>query len=236
MNVGAAARAIANMGLGGLVVVRPQPLRQAWIRAMAVHAGSVIDQMRHCRTLGEAVADCALVVGTTCRGGLYRQGTRTPRQAAPDIVGRALRQPVALVFGPEDHGLSNVDLQLCHQLITIPTAPEYPSLNLAQAVVICAYELQLAASADVAVPNPPVLAPAGLVEQTYERLQAALLSIGFLHPDNPNHIMLALRQLLGRTGLDEREVRILLGLARQLEWFGQGGWQTLANKARARDL
>ena len=232
MNVGAAARAIANMGLGELVVVRPHPLRQAWVRAMAAHAGAVVDRMRRCRTLAEAVADCAVVVGTTCRGGPYRDRTRTPRQIAPEIVIRAQHQSVALVFGPEDRGLSNVDLQLCQQLVSIPTAPDYPSLNLAQAVMVCAYELQLAASAEAAAPEP-LLAPTALIEQMYTRLRAALLSIGFLHPDNPDHIMLALRQLLGRTGLSEREVRILLGLARQVEWFGQGGWQTLARKARA---
>ena len=232
INVGAAARAVANMGLGGLVVVRSQPLRQAWVRAMAAHAGDVVDQTQHCRTLAEAVADCALVVGTTCRDGTYRHGRRTPREAASEIVARAQSQPVALVFGPEDHGLSNADLRLCHQLITIPTAPAYPSLNLAQAVMVCAYELHLA-SVDGATTALPLFAPVALIEPMYARLQSALLSVGFLHPDNPDHIMAALRQLFGRTGLDHREVRILLGLARQLEWFGRGGWQTIVRKRAA---
>ena len=199
---------------------------------MAFHAGDVIDSMRRSRTLAEAVADCALVVGTTARGGPYRQGVRAPREAAPDIVARAQQQQVALVFGPEDHGLSNADLKLCHQLITIPTNPDYPSLNLAQAVMVCAYELFVVSRADAALAQRPALAPAAQVEQAYERLRDALLTIGFLHPDNPDHIMFALRRLFGRTGLEEREVRILLGLARQIEWFGRGGWDVMKRKPR----
>lgn len=231
-NVGAAARAIANTGLGQLVIVRQQPMREPWMRAMAAHAGDVVDRMRRCGTLAEAVADCALVVGTTCRGGPYRQGPLSPRSAAPVIVARAQQQPVALVFGPEDHGLSNADLNLCQQLVTIPTSPAYSSLNLAQAVMICAYELFLAARESLETENepPPSLATAERLEQAYTHLQRALLAIGFLHADNPEHIMHALRRLFGRTGLEEREVRILLGLARQIEWFGEGGWRTMRRK------
>jgi tRNA/rRNA methyltransferase len=234
-NVGSAARAISNMGLGQLVVVRSQPLREAWIRAMAAHAGDVVDRMRRCSTLLQAVGDCALVVGTTCREGPYRRGTRAPRAAAAEIVARARTQPVALVFGPEDHGLSNADLKLCHQLITIPTSPDYPSLNLAQAVMICAYELWLAGESlgRTAEPEPALLASTAQVEQVLGHLRQALLAIGFLHRENPEHIMFAIRRLLGRTGLEEREVRILLGLARQIEWFGQGGWKLTQQATRA---
>jgi len=231
-NVGAAARAIANTGLGQLVIVRQQPMREPWIRAMAAHAGDVVDRMRRCGTLAEAVADCALVVGTTCRSGPYRRTPLSPRSAAPVIVARARQQPVALVFGPEDHGLSNVDLSLCQQLITIPTSTAYSSLNLAQAVMICAYELLLAAQESLETEPPPPLATAERVEQVFTHLRRALLAIGFLHADNPEHIMFALRRLLGRTGLEEREVRILLGLARQIEWFGEGGWQTMHRKQK----
>jgi tRNA/rRNA methyltransferase len=232
-NVGAVARAIANMGLGPLVIVRRQPMREAWMRAMAAHAGDVVDDMRRLPSLDEAVADCALVIGTTCRGGPYRQGTLPPRAAASAIVARASQQPVALVFGPEDHGLSNADLSLCQQLITIPTSPAYASLNLAQAVMICAYELFLAAQEPTRLPSPPPLATTERVQQAYAHLRRALLAIGFLHPDNPEHIMSALRRLFGRTGLEQREVRILLGLARQIEWFGGGGWRTMRRKGES---
>lgn len=232
INVGAAARVVANMGLGELVIVRRQALRQAWVRAMAAHAGEVVDAMRQCATLAEAVADCALVVGTTCRSGGYRETLHTPRDLAPHMVARARRQRVAVVFGPEDHGLRNADLALCHQLIVIPTAPEYASLNLAQAVMVCAYELFLTAQARPVADAPRPLAPSANVEQAFERLRSALLAIGFLHPENPDHIMFALRRLFGRTGLEQREVRILLGMARQIEWYARGGWQTMQMKTR----
>jgi tRNA/rRNA methyltransferase len=133
---------------------------------------------------------------------------------------------VALVFGPEDHGLSNEDLKHCLQLVVIPSDPGYPSLNLAQAVMVCGYELFLAANSTGA--RAPVLAPAERVERMFQHLQSAFLSIGFLHGDNPDHIMFALRRLLGRAQMEERDVRILLGLARQIEWFGRVGWRNVA--------
>jgi tRNA/rRNA methyltransferase len=133
---------------------------------------------------------------------------------------------VALVFGPEDHGLANDDLKHCNRLMTIPTSADYTSLNLAQAVMVCVYEIFLAAA-----PRPRKerhggeadlqLAPAKRVAFVFTRLQEAFLRIGFLPPENPDHIMFAVRRLLGRAGLEEREVRILLALARQIEWSGR---------------
>jgi len=222
-NVGAVARAMKNMGLGELVLVRPALVRAFWSKAMAVHAEDVLSQVRRCDSLGEAVADCGLVVGTTCRGGLYRAAAEPARQAAPRIVSAASVNRVALVFGPEDQGLSNEDLKRCQQLIVIPADPGYPSLNLAQAVMVCGYELFLAANSTVA--RAQVLASAERVELMFERLQAGFISIGFLHRDNRDHIMFALRRLLGRAQMEERDVRILLALARQIEWFGREGWR-----------
>jgi tRNA/rRNA methyltransferase len=221
INVGAAARALANMGLRQLVIVRNGPLRPAWVRAMAAHAGGVVDSMRRCTTIHEAIAGCALVVGTTSRSRQYWPDPQPVRSLVSDIVARAASQAVAIVFGPEDHGLSNAELKLCHRTMTIPADDAYPSLNLAQAVMICAYELFLASTQTAAVDDRSPLAPVESLEAMYERLQRAFLSIGFLNRDNPDHVMLALRRLLGRTGLEEREVRILLGLARQIEWYGR---------------
>ena len=164
-------------------------------------------------------------------GGLYRAAAEPPRAVAPRLVAAAAANRVALVFGPEDHGLSNDDLKTCHQLITIPTAADYASLNLAQAVMVCCYELCTAAQRDQ--PDEPlVLATAERVEQTFQRLQSAFLKIGFLHADNPDHIMFALRRMLGRAELEERDVRILLALARQIEWYGGVGWQVMAQKEK----
>jgi tRNA/rRNA methyltransferase len=225
-NVGAVARAMKNVGLEDLVLVRPALVRAFWSKAMAVHAEDVLSRVRRCDSLGEAVADCGLIVGTTRRGGLYRAAAEQPRQAASRIITAAGANRVALVFGPEDHGLSNEDLKRCQQLIVIPTDPGYPSLNLAQAVMVCGYELFLAANSTAATPQ--VLAPAERVEMMFERLQAAFLSIGYLHRDNPDHIMFAFRRLLGRAQMEERDVRILLALARQIEWFGRAGWRKVA--------
>jgi tRNA/rRNA methyltransferase len=222
-NVGAAARAMKNMGLRQLVVVRPQFTHSFWSKALAVHADDVLRQVRRCESLDQAVADCGLVVGTTCRPGLYRAAAESPRTVAARLAAAATTNRVALVFGPEDHGLSNEDLKACHQLVCIPSDPEYPSLNLAQAVMVCCYELFLAANG--AAEPVPVLAAAQRTTLMLDRLQAAFLSIGFLHADNPDHIMFAFRRLFGRAQLEERDVRILLGLARQIEWYGRDRWK-----------
>jgi tRNA/rRNA methyltransferase len=159
---------------------------------------------------------------------LYRAAAESPRSVAPRLVAAAATNRVALVFGPEDHGLSNEDLKACHQLIHIPSDPGYTSLNLAQAVMVCCYELHLAAHGDPE--NVPVLAPAERMAFMFDRLRSAFLSIGFLHPDNPDHIMFAFRRVLGRAQLEERDVRIFLALARQIEWYGSGGWEVAARR------
>lgn len=225
-NVGATARAMKNMGLQDLALVRPAPLRSFWSKAMAVHADDVLSRVRQYESLAAAVADCGLVVGTTCRGGLYRAAAEPPRVVAPRLVAAAKSNRVAVIFGPEDHGLSNEDLKACQQLIVIPTDAGYPSLNLAQAVMICCYEMLVASQGEVQ--PAPELARAARLEQMFQKLQAAFLSIGFLHPDNPAHIMFALRRLLGRAQMEERDVRIWMALARQIEWFGHGGWRVRA--------
>jgi tRNA/rRNA methyltransferase len=228
-NVGAVARAMKNMGLRELVLVQSAQMKSFWVKAMAAHAEDVLHSVRQTDSIGAAVADCGLVVGTTCRGGVYRVDAEPPGAAAPRIVSAAATNRVALLFGPEDHGLSNEDLKACHQLIAIPTDPAYPSLNLAQAVMVCCYELHLAAAGEIGVTRD--LAPAEQVDLMFEKLRAAFRSIGFLHPDNPDHIMFAFRRFLGRAEMEVRDVNILLGLARQIEWFGNGGHAVMARKA-----
>jgi tRNA/rRNA methyltransferase len=166
----------------------------------------------------QAVTDCALVVGTTCRSGLYRSHSRTPREVAADIVAAARNGKVALIFGPEDHGLSNKELEHCQLLMTIPTHPDYQSLNVAQAAVICLYELYLAALAPIE--NSGIQrAPAEDIERLFDRMRTVLLKIGFLDSENPEHMLLAFRRILGRAGLEDKDVRIFTGLFRQIEWY-----------------
>ncbi|MEA2624575.1 MAG: tRNA/rRNA methyltransferase [Candidatus Binatota bacterium] len=227
-NVGAVARAMKNMGLSDLVVVAPRRFRRVAADSMAVHATDVLDRMRVVRSIAEAVADCHWVAGTTVREGVYRRRTVTPREIAPTMLALAAHQRVALVFGPEDTGLSNDDLKSCDELVTIPADAAYPSLNVAQAVLVCAYELHLAErpTRTDAVP----LASVASVDFMLARLRDACLAIGFLPASNPDHILLAIRRLFGRARLEPREVRIWLGLARQIEWFARGGRETVALK------
>jgi tRNA/rRNA methyltransferase len=125
---------------------------------------------------------------------------------------------------------------LCHRLITIPTAPEYPSLNLAQAVVVVAYELMMASSASTASADASAareFVSATVSDAMLARMADALVSIGFIDEQNPDHIMFAMREIFGRSGLTSRDVEILNGMARQIRWVAEGGSQTLADKRRA---
>src|SRR5579864_3140398 len=144
-NVGSAARALKNMGLGDLRLVAPRAGASGRAAAaMAVHAGDVLRNAQRYDSLGAALTDCTLAVGTTCRPGLYRSGVVALREAAVQLAAEAAANRVAIIFGPEDTGLVNRELKLCQRLVTIPTAPGYPSLNLAQAVMLVAYELMMA--------------------------------------------------------------------------------------------
>jgi tRNA/rRNA methyltransferase len=230
-NIGSVARAMKNMGLKDLAIVGRGRTRSFWARAMAVHAKEILEATGRFGTLREAVADCGLVVGTTSRKGLYRSHSLSPKELAPKIIATAALVRCALVFGPEDHGLSNRDLKYCQWLITIPTHPEYPSLNVAQAVVVCLYEIFLASVQKASKEMIP-RASAESIERLFDRMRRSLLKIGFLDSQNPEHILLALRRVLGRAGLEERDVGILNGLFRQIEWYAEGGWKTVEEKEK----
>ncbi len=230
-NIGSVARAMKNTGLRDLAIVGKARTQSFWARAMAVHAEEILKKSRRFSALREAVADCGLVVGTTCRGGLYRSHSLPPRELAGKLVAAARSGIVALVFGPEDHGLSNRDLKHCQWLMTIPSHPQYPSLNVAQAVMVCLYEIYLAALEEA--PRETIhRAPAESVERLFDRMKRSLLKIGFLDPQNPDHILLALRRVLGRAGLEEKDVRILIGLFRQIEWYAEEGWKIVQEKEK----
>src|SRR5271163_3311714 len=232
-NIGAAARAIKNMGFDDLRLVAPGTLKSREAVAMAVHADDVLAHATVYPELADALADCSIAVGTTSRRGGYRSRAVPLRAAAVELEALAGANKIALVFGREDRGLTNRELKLCHRLVTIPTAPEYPSLNLAQAVMVVAYELMMAATATVQATGAPEFVAASISDPMLERLADALVSIGFIPDDNPEHIMLAIREIFGRSGLTAREVEILNGMARQMRWVADGGHRTLAEKRRA---
>lgn len=230
-NIGSVARAMKNFGARELAIVGKARTRSFWARAMAVHGRDVLAATKCYESIRAAVADCTLVVGTTCRSGLYRSHTRPVREVASEIIRSAQNGNVALLFGPEDHGLSNKDLEHCQWLLTIPSYPEYQSLNVAQAAVICLYELYVAALAPVPA-DAIQRAEAEHVERLFDIMRQSLLKIGFLDSENPEHMLLALRRILGRAGLEDKDVRILTGMFRQIEWYAGGGWKVVEEKAK----
>ena len=230
-NIGSVARAMKNVDAGELAIVGKGRTRSFWARAMAVHGREILADAKCYETLRDAIADSTLVVGTTCRAGLYRSHSQTPKEVAPTVVDALEKGKVALIFGPEDHGLSNKDLEHCQLLVTIPMHPDYPSLNVAQAAVICLYEFYVA-SLMPANDSTVKRADAEQVERLFDIMRNSLLKIGFLDSENPEHMLLAFRRIFGRAGLEEKDVRILTGMFRQIEWYAKEGWKVVEEKEK----
>jgi len=217
-NIGSAARAMANMGIGRLVLAAPRCEINEEARRMAKAGTCVLDAARIYPSLPDAVAELHILFGTTGKIGGYRSNTATPRRLAPKILDQAAKQTVGILFGPEDTGLVDEDLRLCQFLIRIPASRQAGSINLAQAVMVISYELMLGSL--VHKPgNSLRLASLEQTEAMYTQLQESLLKIGFLHPQNARHMMFAIRRLLGRAGMESSDVGILRGIARQINWF-----------------
>jgi tRNA/rRNA methyltransferase len=227
-NIGAAARVMRNMGLTDLVLVEPESSpTDPEARRLSTHGEEVLQQCRIVADFGAAVADCVLVAATSARvGGLTRrQFVGPPEEIAPRLIESMRSGPVALVFGPEASGLRNAEVSRCHHLIHIPTDPQYPVLNLAQAVAICSYELrrQWLRQTDAPTLLPPLetLAPFVDQERAFEHLRQALEDVHFLWNEKADSLMHALRHLLSRAAPTPMEVDMLHGLARQLRWFAR---------------
>ncbi|MGH7872513.1 MAG: RNA methyltransferase [Candidatus Binatia bacterium] len=231
-NIGSVARAMKNTGANDLAIVGEARTESFWAKAMAVHGRDILAEAKCYSTIREAIADCTLVVGTTCRSGLYRSHSQSPREIAPAMVAAARNGKIALLFGPEDHGLSNKDLEHCQLLLTIPTHPDYQSLNVAQAAVICLYEFYVASLAP-AQGDDIHRAEAENIERLFDIMRNSLLKIGFLDSENPEHMLLAFRRIFGRAGLEEKDVRILTGMFRQIEWYVNRGWKIVEEKEKS---
>lgn len=215
-NIGSAARAIATMGFGRLVLVRPAAFPHAEATALAAGADHVLAAATVCASLDEAVADCVRVCGTSARARSLDWPTRDVRAAALEAVAGA--GPVAFVFGRERTGLTNSELDRCDTMVSIPTGSGYASLNLAQAVQIVAYELCVAGTAageraqpDAAAADRPAHAD---VERFHAHLEATLIDIGFLDPANPRQLMRRLRRFFARARPTRTELNILRGILR----------------------
>ncbi len=222
-NVAAACRALKNMGLRRLWLVGAQRLRiDEDARALAYGAWDVLDEARRADSLAEAVAASTFVAATTGRA---RPDAWSPRRLATEAAARAHGGVCSVVFGPEASGLTGAELDVCHALVHVPTDPAQPSLNLAQAVLLVAYELRLAALADgeptAQAADAAAFAPAAALEGAVQELRQALLDIGYLDPANPDRILTELRRLLARAAPTRRELVLLRGVARQASWAGR---------------
>ena len=217
-NVAAACRAMKNMGLRSLRLVGGGGVDRAEDRALAYGAWDVLDGAERHATLAEALAASTFVAGTSGRSD---PAAWTPRRLAEEAAARAGGGRIALVFGPESHGLSAAELRLCHVVVHVPTDPSHSSLNLAQAVLILAYEVRLSGrGAGGPSPAPADQATVQEVEPCLDALRQALLSVGYLNPQDPGHILSELRSLLARAGVTRRELTLLRGIARQMQWAG----------------
>lgn len=217
-NVGSVARAMKNMGLAHLKLAGLQCELDEQARWMATHAGDVLDNACMYPGLREAVADAQYVIGTTARDRRFRT-LLTPAQMAEKVLSLLPENRVAIVFGREDSGLSNEELELCDDAVTIPTAPEMASLNIAQAVMIAAYELFCKAESQGRAAAGGRLATSGQQQEMYDHLRSLLLDIGFLNPQNPEIVLGKIKRLLTRAGLTSKDVRLIRGIARQLQWY-----------------
>ncbi len=219
-NIGAVARAMKNMGLAELVLVAPRVFPHAEATARASGADDLLARARVADSLDAAIADCALVVGTSARRRTIPWPLMPPRACARRMQAEAARgTKVALVMGREKSGLTNAELERCHVHVHIPANPDYPSLNLAAAVQVLTYELRMAAlEAESALPAGEMLvrdqplATAAELEGLYAHFEQALAALDFYDPDNPRQLMRRLRRLFNRTGLDRMEVNILRGI------------------------
>lgn len=210
-NIGGAARAMKTMGLSRLHLVAPLKFPHAEATARASGADDLLEHARVFATLDEAIADCTLVIGASARQRTLPWPVADAREAALRVAGCG--EETAIVFGPEQSGLDNRELDRCSLLLQIPTSPIYGSLNLAAAVQIVAYELRMASAQTPPAPAPETpLATASELEYFYAHLQRVMEASDFLDPENPKHLMRRMRRLFNRAALDRNELNILRGL------------------------
>lgn len=217
-NIGAAARAMQNMGLRDLVLVNPENFDSYRALTLATHAAAdVIHGIRIYENLAEALSEYGYVAGTTARLGSRRKSVVSPETMAGRIMPICKRNRVSVLFGPEDRGLTNEELRLCHGLVNIPTS-EFSSLNLAHSVMIICYELfkaGLATPAEFA----PRLATRHELDVMYDQLKDTLVRIGFIQADNPEHWLDRFRRFFSRLPLRAGEVSLIRGICRQIDWY-----------------
>jgi TrmH family RNA methyltransferase len=210
-NIGSVARAMKNMALSDLVLVRPRAFPHAEAAALAAGADDILARARIVESVAEAINDCGFIAGTTSRPRSYYWEFTTPRDVAGRIVAAPAENRAALLFGSERYGLATEDLNHCNVLVRIPANPDYCSLNLAMSVQLIAYEVFMAREqphSHTQLEMP--LAPSADVEHFYAHLHQVLNEIDF--EDRTGHLMERLRRLFNRAQLDRNELNIMRGI------------------------
>lgn len=219
-NIGSVARAMSNMGFARLVLVNPKNYDLPRVRRTATGDSiAVLENMEVHKALEEALGSYQYIIGCTARTGSLRPAMTQPRRLAGDLLSISQNNHVAILFGPEDCGLSNEHLRSCHTIAKIPTA-RFSSLNLAQAVMIICYEVFLV-SEETEPKSIPRLANSFELEGMYAHLKKVLTKVGFIDMQNPEHWMLNIRRFLSRFPMRAREVRIIRGICRQVDWYAK---------------
>jgi tRNA/rRNA methyltransferase len=219
-NIGAAARAMCNMGIKNLIVVDPENFMMDRVLTMATHAAAhIVENIRRFQDLKTALSEFQYVVGTTARLGHHRNILKSPESLAEHLVSMSRENRIALLFGAENTGLTNEDIRNCHVLINIPTA-EFSSINLAQAVMIICWEVFKASLTEINQFTPR-LATRYELEGLYDHLKDILVRIDCISRENPEYWLDSLRYFFSRLPLRAKEVKILRGICRQIDWYGK---------------
>lgn len=213
-NIGSVSRAMKTMGLSNLYLVDPISFPHPKASELASGAADVLDQAVVVSTLKEAIADCHFIIGTSARMRAVPWPLLNPREMAEIVKKEAKTSEVAIVFGREQSGLTNEELQMCHVHMQIPANPDYSSLNIASAVQVAAYELRMASESQTETVNPwdYRLASAEEMEGLFAHLEQVLIGLDFLKPTAPRKLMARLRRLFLRARPDVMEVNILRGI------------------------
>ena len=228
-NVGAVARAMENFDAGPLYLVDPKTrptAREAMQRS--THGEHRLHSAHVVSGLTDALEGVVYAIGASRRPGpVHQTDDLTPHEMARTVAGHIGSGEVALLFGSEDNGLSREDMLSCDAVCCIPAQPDYPTLNLSHAVAICLYEVFLAIAAekhtDATVCRRSQPADVAMMNRLMDKLQHALLAIGYLRPEKPDHLMFPIRAILSRAELTRAEAQILMGLAQQIDEFSRYG-------------
>ena len=216
VNIAGTVRVMKNMGVRDLRLVQPVPYDPWRIEGVAHGTRDIVERIRHCESLPEALADCVHVAAFGAKRRAHRWPMTTPRELAPVMLDRAAEGRVALLFGQEDHGLPNEAIDLAHVMVTIPTT-EHVSLNVAQAVLVALYELHLAAGDATRTiarhKHHAALPKHDEWERALGDIDRSLAAIAFYRTRNPEHIMRSVRSLLNRAGPDSRELTLVRAMA-----------------------